>query len=330
MKITYFLRNAKIGFSIQKVFGTIISEIGKNNEVNTVYMPNKGSMPLDVIKNGLYSLNYRNIANINHITGHIHDLILFLWGSKTVLTIHDLVFLDNVKNPIKWVYKWLFWLYIPVKLANKVTCISEKTKERVLKYIKTDKLVVIHNPIDPAFAYSPKVFNYAKPVILHLGTGWNKNLKRTIVALSGISCHLRIVGKVSEEVKSLLDSYSVEYSSVFGLSDEEVLSEYKKSDIVNFPTEYEGFGMPVIEGQAVGRVVLCSRISPLTEISGDAVHYVDPLDINSLRAGYLELINDEEYRNKLIGNGIVNAKKFNVESIARQYLEVYKSIKNKP
>ena len=65
-------------------------------------MPSARSMPWDILKNGLYAYKHRTRDGINHITGHIHDIVLGLLGCKVVLTIHDLVFLDNVRNPMKY------------------------------------------------------------------------------------------------------------------------------------------------------------------------------------------------------------------------------------
>jgi glycosyltransferase involved in cell wall biosynthesis len=329
MKITYFHRHTALGFSIQHVFSNIITGIENANSHNilkNVEMPLRGSMPWDVVVNVFFTFKNRNKTGVNHISGHIHDVVLGLIGCKTVITIHDLVFIDNVKNPIKRFYKWVFWLYLPVKFADKITCISQKTKENILQHIKTDKLVVIHNPIDPAYQFSPKIFNVEKPVILHIGTGWNKNLRRTIEALKDIPCHLRIIGKLSEEIVSVLTEYKIEYSNAFQLSDEEIRQEYKNCDIVNFPSEYEGFGMPVIEGQKTGRVVLTSHIEPIIEIAGDAVHFVNPKEVESIRDGYLKIISDAEYRNGLILKGLVNTKRFELSHIVEQYMKVYEEL----
>ena len=328
MKITYFYRHPQCGFSIQCVFQTLTGEIMKYAETEEYSVPSQGSKPWDVVRNCIYVFKHRNKQGINHITGHIHDVILALFRQKTVLTIHDLVFLDNVKKPVKRFYKWLFWLYLPVKLANKIVCISSETKKNILQHIQTDKLLVIPNPIDPSFCHVEKMFNKEKPVILHIGTYWNKNLKRTIEALDGISCHLRIVGIISNEIVLLLKNNHIEYSNVYELTNEEMKNEYIHCDIVNFPSEYEGFGMPVIEGQKTGRVVLASYIQPIIDISGGAAEFVDPAQVASIRNGYLHIIQDDIHRNNLIREGLKNVERFSAQIIAKQYLELYQQLMN--
>ena len=51
-----------------------------------------------------------------------------------------------------------------------------------------------------------------------------------------------------------------------------------------------------------------------------------PFDIEEIRKGILKLINDEDYRNQLIQNGFENAKRFELKTIANQYLELYKEV----
>ncbi|TYP91078.1 glycosyltransferase involved in cell wall biosynthesis [Sphingobacterium allocomposti] len=328
MEIKYFFRHKSVGFSIQHVFGTLMTEMEKRATVDKTHMPSSRSMPWDVVRNSVYAYKHRNKKGINHISGHVHEILLGLIKQKTILTIHDLVFIDNVRNPVKRLYKWLFWLYLPIKIADKVTCISAHTKENVLRHIKTDKITVIHNPLNIRYQYAQKAFRLSKPVILHVGTGWNKNLKRTITALKDTPCHLRILGKIDEDMKTYLHKAKIEFSNVYNLSDEEVRQEYIDCDIVSFPSLYEGFGMPIIEGQATGRVVLTSRIKPLTEISGNAVQYVDPTDVNSIRMGFEKIIKDEAYREGLIRMGLKNIERFRVKEIAKQYLEIYKEVMN--
>ncbi|SDT19649.1 Glycosyltransferase involved in cell wall bisynthesis [Maribacter dokdonensis] len=326
MKITYFFRHPKVGHSIHRVFRTILQELNNSLEIETHDVPNIGSMPIDIIRNNLYTYKKRDQKAIHHVTGHIHDVLLSLIGVKTVLTVHDLVFLDNVKNPFKRFYKWLFWLYLPIKLADKVVCISNQTKNNILKKIDTKKLSVIHNAVDPIFKHTPHDFNEDKPVILHIGTGWNKNLELTIQALNNVSCHLRIIGKISELQTQLLINNHIDFSNESNLTDEQIKQEYINCDIVNFPSKYEGFGMPVIEGQQTGRIVVTSKIEPIIEIANDAVAFVIPNDVNSLRNTYLKIIKNPIFRNNIIEKGLTNAKRFSVETIALKYINLYQDL----
>jgi glycosyltransferase involved in cell wall biosynthesis len=91
---------------------------------------------------------------------------------------------------------------------------------------------------------------------------------------------------------------------------------------------YEGFGMPILEANAVGRPVITSNILSMPEVAGNAAHVVNPYKTLEIRNGILKIIQDKEYRNILIQNGINNAKKYNNQNIANEYLKIYKQMYN--
>ena len=163
---------------------------------------------------------------------------------------------------------------------------------------------------------------------MHIGTAPNKNLDRVIEALKGVPCCLRVVGRRLEKYEYLLSKSGLNYLYRSNLSDEEVLMEYKQADIISFPSLYEGFGMPIIEGQAIGRVVLTSALNPMKEIGGDAALFVDPYSVNEIRQGFLTLINDDGLRNRLIVKGIHNVERFRADKIANQYSMLYQKIED--
>jgi glycosyltransferase involved in cell wall biosynthesis len=169
----------------------------------------------------------------------------------------------------------------------------------------------------------PKTFNKQEPVILQIGTKPNKNVTRLVQALKGISCRLEIVGEVSESLRSELEACQVRYNDSKNLTNEQVLEKYQSCDILSFVSTYEGFGMPIVEANATGRVVVTSNILSMPEVAGDAAHLVDPFDVSSIRAGILKVIEDDHYREKLIANGFKNRQRFDVNEIAQQFTSVY-------
>ena len=151
----------------------------------------------------------------------------------------------------------------------------------------------------------------------------NKNIERSLVALQGIRCQLRVVAPSKDIDKTIFEKSGIDVSFASDLTDAEIIDEYVKCDIVNLPSLYEGFGMPIIEGQAIGRVVVTSNISPMKEIAGDGAVLVDPEDTNSMREGYIEAINNSQ---KYIQQGLENVKRFDVSKIVKHYLELYHTI----
>lgn len=325
MKILYIYRHPDMGFSIGKVFRPIENEMKKFAEVDSIYLPVSNYSFKGMWKNIRYAQRYckKKKYDIVHITGTEHYLIPFLRKQNIIVTVHDLASF-RIHNPIKDFIKNILFVRV-LRLANLITCISDKTQNEVLNAINTldKKVITIYNPIDPLFKLKDKTFNEKNPTILHLGTKPNKNLENTIKTLAGMKCHLRVIGKLTNAQKESLLYSNIVYSNDWNLSDEEIIKEYENCDIVNFPSFYEGFGMPIIEGQSVGRVVLTSNLSPMKEIAGDSAVLVDPYDINSIRSGYHEAFTNYDI---YVRKGVENAKLFQLGKIVQQYFDCYKSI----
>jgi len=332
MEINYYSRNKHCGFSIKKVFDPIISENSKIQHVSEFEVPSYRADPISIIRNILFVFRHRNKNGINHITGDIHYCVISLIGCKSILTIHDLGFIDNEldkKGKIYTFYRKLLWVNIPVFLATRVTCISEKTAETIKSYIPLKyhyKISVIHNPITLSFKNIVRQSINSKPLILHIGTKSNKNLERVIIALKGINCVLNIIGHLNENQNQLLIDSSIEFVNEVNLSDAEIAFRYQACDIVSFPSLYEGFGMPIIEAQSFGKAVLTSNIEPMNSIAGGGAILVDPTDIESIRNGFVNLLNDNMLMKRLVENGIENLKKFDPHYISQKYFELYTTI----
>ena len=110
------------------------------------------------------------------------------------------------------------------------------------------------------------------------------------------------------------------------LTDAEIIQEYNKADIISFCSEYEGFGMPIIEANATGRAVITSNLPPMTEIGGKAAYYVNPFNVDNIRQNIIKIINDDKTRNEHIVLGLENTKRFSLSNIVAQYKELYNSI----
>lgn len=131
------------------------------------------------------------------------------------------------------------------------------------------------------------------------------------------------MGKYRKDIEDMLRFYSIRYVYKCDLSNQEILDEYMNCDIVSFPSLYEGFGMPIIEGQAVGRVVFTSDLEPMKEIAGDAALLVDPYSIESIRNGVMKLIKNHHYRDDLIKRGLENIERFKLPVIVKCYMDLY-------
>ncbi|PTT02666.1 hypothetical protein DBR11_04250 [Pedobacter sp. HMWF019] len=330
ISVNYFQRRPRKGFSfsVEYIFEDIRSRLADriNAKVYLCKCYNDGYYTKLV---NIVQAAFRQGRDVNHITGEVHFLDLLMRRKRVVLTVLDCGMMPRKTGLARKIVKWLY-LSAPVKKAAIVTAISEVTKLEIITYTgcHPNKIKVIPVAIDPLYTPFPKRFNKAKPVILHIGTGANKNLLRLIEALKGISCHLTIVGKLNEEYLEALRSHQTDYSNEYNISNERLLEKYRECDILAFVSTFEGFGMPIVEANAVERVVVTSSISSMPEVAAEAACLVDPYQVESIRAGILKVIEDDSYRELLLERGRKNKTRFDPDEIASQYYQLYHTMKN--
>lgn len=327
MHIHFFFRSKDAHrFSIEQLFFRISEALSQRHSVQNVFVPCSAAQGLSFWRNGWYARKHQ--ARINHITGDIHYVLLFLSRRYiNVLTIHDCIMLDRTgkKHWKYWLYRWL-WYDLPMRKADAITVISEKTHREVVAMNNCDpaKIHIVPNFIDSDVVFTPKAFNEQQPTILFIGSTPNKNLSRLIEAIAGLNCRLEIIGELSEENKIQLIQHSIIFEQFFRLSRAEVLARYAACDVVAFPSTYEGFGLPILEGQATGRCVLTSDLSPMREVAGAGAVLVNPYEVTSIREGMLTIIQNAEVREKLIKAGQQNVAHYQLDQVVKNYEEIYR------
>jgi glycosyltransferase involved in cell wall biosynthesis len=212
-----------------------------------------------------------------------------------------------------------------MRRAEVITTISEAMKKELGSHFPDvlDKIRVVPNCVRGEFIPAPKPFPEREPLILQVGTGWNKNLEGVAAALRGIPCRLEIIGKMSERQHEVLRINAINYRSLGILLDHEVLDAYKRSDVMVFASRYEGFGLPIIEAQALGRPVITSNFGAMAEAAGPGALLVDPLNQADLRQSVLKLLRDSDLRSRLIEEGFRNVIQYQPKAVASRYADLY-------
>src|SRR5207302_1715891 len=93
------------------------------------------------------------------------------------------------------------------------------------------------------------------------------------------------------------------------LPQEEFVALLQRCRGLIFPSLYEGFGLPVLEAMAYGKPVLCSNVTSLPEVAGDAAIYFDPSDPGQIAAA-IDVLRDTDRITNLLRRGRPRAVRF--------------------
>ncbi len=327
-QITVILANRHAGtfWSIEELFSNVCRAYPEAVACTVAAAPRSGAGFRSLITNLFWARSLKD-CDVIHQTGDIHYAVLGMGRCPVVLTIHDLRFIEEARGLKRFLFWWL-WLYLPCLRASRITVISEFTKKRLLAIgrVKAGKVRVIPNCVAPEFAAVPKPWPAARVRLLQVGTTNNKNLTRVTQACRGIAVRLCILGRLTESQRKQIASHGVEYEDHFDLSKEQVVELYQSCDLVVFVSTYEGFGLPILEAQAVGRPVLTSDISPMGEVAGEGALKVDPLDVAAIRSGLMRLLDEATLREQLVQEGFRNVAMYSAESVAGQYAALYQEV----
>lgn len=326
MDVVHFMRRARPNmYSIERVYQDVRTNLPDDCHATVWTCDNFSNGFWPRLQDAVRARRHQ--MDVNHVTGDVHYLTLLLDPRRTVLTVHDLVSLGRLRGLKRWVF-WLLWYWAPIRLSRLIVVVSESTRRQLLESVRCDpaKIRVIHNPVSDVFRPAPRPFNPLCPRILLVGANPNKNIERVAEALSGVSCRVTIIGAPSDAQIAALARHGVVHEAWADLSLEALVEQYIQSDMLVFASTYEGFGLPIIEAQAVGRPVVTSNILSMPEVAGGAACLVDPFDVASIRAGIIRLIQDAAYRDRLVEAGLQNAARFRGDAVAEAYAAVYREV----
>lgn len=335
-------------------------EIGANDKfqkVPALYWPKKGLRRLDPFFSIVWSRFLKTYKpDLIHITSLFEVYFISIPEDiKSVVTLYDvipLIFPDQYFRNEK-AKRWYEERLVQAKKASKIITISKSSKKDIQKFlnIPSEKIEVIYGGVDERFKKVEKEkalriiekYKIVRPYILSVSThSFHKNISRIFLAFksyinlkSNDDLNLVVVCKLipneEAEWKNEIRKLAIEERVILTnfVSDEDLPAIYGGAELFLFPSLYEGLGLPVLEAFACGTAVITSNTSSLPEVGGDAAIYVNPESVEEIRNSIAKILNNLDFKKKLIKRGYWQVKKFSWDKASDQCLNVYRKVLTK-
>lgn len=280
-------------------------------------------------------------VDVLFIPAHVPPLI---HPKNTVMMVHDVAAI-HFPETYNWFERWysIASAKYAVKNLPAVIVPSQSVKDDLLKLesnVNPHKISIIHHGVNPIF------FDRSIPVqlkippedyILFVGRlEEKKNTKRLVEAFTiakqrGLTFDLILVGQPGygyEAIKKSIEASSSKHwiRQIPWLNDTDLVSMMRGAAMFVFPGLSEGFGLPILEAFAAGVPVIASNAGSLPEVGGDAVLYIDPLDVNQLVDAIMKLADNRAERERLIALGTERVKQFSWTKAAQETFDVFESL----
>ncbi len=265
-------------------------------------------------------------------------------GVKTVVTIHDLIFVrypELYSSIDRKIYLKKF--EYAANNADIIIAISEQTKLDIVRFLKVDasKIKVIYQGCHAVFKEKStkeeinllkNKYNLPESFILNVGTiEERKNVLSAVKAIKNVDTSLVIVGRKTNyynEIKEYITDNKMLDRVFFleGVSLKELSTLYQLASIFVYPSVFEGFGIPIIEALYSKIPVITTKGGVFPEAGGPNSIYVNSTDTLELKRAIVSLLNSEQERKKISALGFDFVQKFNDDFIAKNIINVYKTI----
>ena len=252
---------------------------------------------------------------------------------KQIPIIYDINFEHkpgDIKLKNRIYFKFFFKRF--ARKAKRIATISEYSKKDIADYYKLDSSTIDNVSCGINSNFSPldeqqisEVKNKrsgGKPYFFFVGSMHpRKNIKRLIDAFNlfkqktGSNFKLILAGSILWSKTEIEDSYTnspYKEDIIFTgrLSDEDLQKMLGAAYALSFVPIFEGFGLPIVEAFQSGVPVICSNVTSMPEVAGNAALMVDPFSIDSIAEGMVTLSKNNELRNQLIAKGHIQKQLF--------------------
>jgi len=276
---------------------------------------------------------------------------------KKIVTIHDLIFErfpDTYSPDERYVHRWK--IKHACHVADVIIAISKQTKDDLINLFRVppEKIEVCYQSCSPAFyiqqnedekRFVKEKYNLPTNYLLFVGSvSKRKNLITVCKAMNILKEKLNIPLVVIGNGKKQKDE-AKEFMADNGITDrliilnelpqskekafingEDFPAIYQQATALIYPSIFEGFGIPLLEAFASAIPVICSNISSLPEVGGEAAFYFEPLNAEQLAEKMYQVATDSDLSKQLINKGFERLELFSGKNHAESIMDVYSKI----
>lgn len=269
-------------------------------------------------------------------------------GCKTVVTIHDLIFLRFPST-----YDFLSRKILEAKtryacrVADRIIAVSEQTKRDIVEFygVSPDKIDVLYQGCHDLFKHKlskeeiddvKSIYGLPDRYMLSVGTIEDRKNHTTVIdALAKLEddVPLVIISKetpLQQKLEIQIDSLGVRdrVKIINGVPLKHLPALYQGSEFAIYLSYFEGFGIPVLEGITSGVPVIAATGSCLEEAGGKGAIYCAPFDSDEVAAAMHSLLNSQSLRNELIEHGKEHTVNFTDEVLRSKLRDFYSKLLN--
>jgi glycosyltransferase involved in cell wall biosynthesis len=258
-----------------------------------------------------------------------------------VQSCYDFTYERLSHGPARWIHSWQ--KQQALRSANGVICISESTRRDLLQYcprVRPENTIVIYLGFSDSFkrlsiqeAQASVLQHISLDVPYSVFVGDRRAYKNFAVAVDAVaqcpSHRLVVVGGgplMQNDREHLERRLPSRWTHVDRAPSPLLNALYNCAQALIYPSNYEGFGIPVIEAMAAGCPVIAVNASSIPEAAGEAGLLVDRADADGV-AEQLIRLEDEVFRANVQSRGLQNSRRFSWESCYQETLSFYTRVK---
>lgn len=273
----------------------------------------------------------------------------FFCFSPTITAVHDISFKTHPQW-FSWNYRIPFQILskLAIKTSRAILSCSEYTKKEILKHHKVnpDKIKIIYLAANEEYDSKKDLkkierikqkYKLTKKYLFYAGTIFNRrHILESIKAFErllekNLNYQFLISGRdftkpsqhIDKEIEKINKKFPDSIKRVRFVDYKDLVFVYQGAELFVWLSEYEGFGLPVLEAMASKTPVLTTKMTSLSEIIGDYPIFVeDPNNINEIKEKMEQMLFNEHLRKTAIEKGLERAKNFSWQKTTEQTLKV--------